>query len=341
MVLFHRLTQYLSQAASGLLAQSSILLLLGLQAIRYLVELIPLATLLAIMLSLGRLYRDSEMVAIRACGLGTAAIYRPLLIFALPFALVLSILALAVVPLAMQLQYQIRSQAQQEAELSIFQAGSFREILSGKHVVYVSHMSADNQRLNNIFVFTDDAGIPTITTSEYGRQKINPETGIRTLILSNGHRYQGIANDTKEAHIIQFKQLNLRIDTTPQDRQRLRRKAQPTEQLLAIADPRAQAELQRRYSAPISLLLLTLLAPLLAHSRPREGRYGRVVAAILIYTIYVNLLNVTQAWVEKSLLPQSLGLWWVHGLFLIIIGLLWWSLYGSGFNQRLPKQSSC
>ncbi|MDX1606684.1 MAG: LptF/LptG family permease, partial [Candidatus Competibacterales bacterium] len=89
MVLSYRLARYLSQAASGLLTQESIWLLLALQSVRYLVLLIPLATLLAIMLTLGRLYRDSEMTALQACGFRPRDLYRPLLFFALPLSLLM------------------------------------------------------------------------------------------------------------------------------------------------------------------------------------------------------------------------------------------------------------
>lgn len=341
-VLFHRLAQYLSQAASGLLAQGSILLLLGLQAIRHLVELIPVAALLAIMLALGRLYRDSEIVAIHACGLGPSTIYRPLLLLVVPLTLLLTLLAFSVVPVSMQLQYQIRNRAQQEAELSIFQAGAFREIIDGKHVIYVGSLSDDNKRLEDIFVFSDDPKRPAITTGRYGDQQIDPDSGERSLLLGSGFRYQGLLG-MGEFYITQFDRLQLRIGTTAQDPASVRRKALPSSELLNRSEPGIQAELQRRLSAPVSLLLLALLAPLLAYSKPREGRYGRVVVAILVYTIYANVLNVGQAWLEKGLLPPVLGLWWVHGLLLLVIGLLWWFLYGgpawSGPARIQPARS--
>lgn len=76
MVLSHRLAGYLSKAANGLLARDSIFLLLGLQAVNLLTILIPLAFLLGIMLTLGRLHRDHEMTALAACGYGPLSVYR-------------------------------------------------------------------------------------------------------------------------------------------------------------------------------------------------------------------------------------------------------------------------
>ena len=69
-VLSHRLADYLSKAATGLLASNAIFLLLSLQTAYFLAVLMPLAFLLSIMLTLGRLYRYIPGSAERsACGL--------------------------------------------------------------------------------------------------------------------------------------------------------------------------------------------------------------------------------------------------------------------------------
>jgi lipopolysaccharide export system permease protein len=86
------------------------------------------------------------------------------------------------------------------------------------------------------------------------------------------------------------------------------------------------AQLQFRSSAPIMLLLLTLIAVPLSRLRPRQGRYARLGFAILVYFIYSNLLNAAKVWVEKGILPPAIGLWWVHlialglGLYLLLRG---------------------
>lgn len=331
LVLSHRFGQYLSQAAGGGLAQGSILLLLGLQAVRYLVELIPPATLLALMLTLGRLYRDSEIVAMAACGLGPAALYRPLLIVALPLALVLATLALALVPTAAKLQYEVRDRARQEAELWLVQPGSFREVDDGRHVVYVGGLSSDGRELRDIFIYSRAEGPQqpaAVTSARSGRQHTDPANGARYLVLRDGRRHQG---EPGRADYLssRFEELSVRIQVAqPEEGRRLRLKAMSSGALLGSTDSHHLGELQRRLSAPLALLLLTLLAPLLARSQPREGRYGRIVAAILIYAIYLNLLGVAQAWLERGITPAALGLWWVHGLLAMLMAVIYWRQYG-------------
>ena len=70
-------------------------------------------------------------------------------------------------------------------------------------------------------------------------------------------------------------------------------------------------------------LVIALWAPLLARARPREGRYGRIVAAVLIQAIYFNLIGAGESWLSHGVVGIGLGLWWVHGLFLLFgLGLL-------------------
>jgi len=78
-----------------------------------------------------------------------------------------------------------------------------------------------------------------------------------------------------------------------------------------------------RLNSPFQVLTIALWAPLLARSRPREGRYGRIVAAVLIQAIYFNLVGVGESWLIQGIIAPGFGLWWVHGLFAALgLGLL-------------------
>jgi lipopolysaccharide export system permease protein len=91
--------------------------------------------------------------------------------------------------------------------------------------------------------------------------------------------------------------------------------------LLASEDPLNIAELQWRISAPLAVLILTLIAVPLSRSVPRQGRYGGLAAGVLIYIIYVDVLAAAKIWVEREQIPGYVGLWWVHILF-IGVGVL-------------------
>jgi lipopolysaccharide export system permease protein len=88
------------------------------------------------------------------------------------------------------------------------------------------------------------------------------------------------------------------------------------------------AELQRRYSIPLSMIFLSFLAVPLAQSAPRGGVYGNMTIAFLIYFSYGNLIRVSQSWVINETIPVwlgGIGVYWI--LALVGVGLLI-KLYG-------------
>jgi lipopolysaccharide export system permease protein len=331
-LLSFRLASYFNQVASGLLAQDVIWLMIGLQAIRFLVILIPPALLLSVVLTLGRFYQDNEMVALSACGGGPGIVYRPLFLLLLPMALVLTSLSLYLVPICMELHLELQFRARQNAQISVVRPGTFRELNNGKYVIYVGDTSNDGRELHNIFIRSIANDQVAVITSQRGHQKIEPESGIRYIVLENGYRYQG-APGSGEAGTLRFQRLTFQIDNQPIHQTEIKREAIPTAQLLKSPSPMHRAELHKRFAGPLSLLVLGFLSPLLAHTQPREGRYGRVVAAILVYVIYSNLLEIGYAWLADGALWQPLGLWWVHSLPILLGFGLWWYRYGNGLSM--------
>jgi lipopolysaccharide export system permease protein len=325
-VLSHRLAGYLSKAASGLLARDAILLLLGLQAVYLLVVLIPLAFLLSIMLTLGRLYRDHEMIVLAACGYGPLSMYRAVFLLATLLSLLTAGLSFVVIPAIMELQSDVLARARKEAEVSMFAPGTFREVLNGRHVVYIGALSG--RELRNIFIQSREPdGSLSITTGAQGRQGTSEE-GTRSIVLDRGYRYRG-APGQSNYDMIRFERATVRVDTEPPPQVWRRRETLPTRQLLHSSDPGQIAELQMRINSPIQILVIALWAPLLARAQPREGRYGRIIAAVLIYAVNFNLVGIGESWLIHRVIDPSIGLWWVHGLFLLFgLGLLLHDYFG-------------
>jgi lipopolysaccharide export system permease protein len=142
-------------------------------------------------------------------------------------------------------------------------------------------------------------------------------TGGDYLVLVDGYRYEGDAGRA-DFKIMEFDEYGVRIEmpgmTTPAETT----SARPTGRLLASADPGDIAELQWRLAMPVSVLALLFLAVPLCKSTPREGRYGRLVMAILLFVIYYNLLGTAKVWVEQGAVPVQVGLWWVPVLAVLL-----------------------
>jgi lipopolysaccharide export system permease protein len=97
-------------------------------------------------------------------------------------------------------------------------------------------------------------------------------------------------------------------------------KSAAMDELERLNNPAERAEFQWRLSTPVSALLLTLAAIPLSRSRPRQGRYAKMLLAITIYAVYFNLLDVARSWVEQG---SSHHIWWVPALLLVLVSVMY------------------
>jgi len=318
-----RFARLLSDAAAGEIPQTLLFRAVGLSTLQYLVLLVPIAQLLAVMLTLGRLYRDSEIAAMLGCGVGLSRLYAPFLISGLAMALLCAWLAFSVGPWAARTGEYLVRDARRMVQYTPFEAGQFKSVAGGRAVFYTDALDPQTSQLGLVFAQIDENDGNSIVIAERGRQTLDPQTGDRTITLEQGHRYAGLPGRA-DWDLVTFDTLDTRV-TPPEFLYKPgKRRVIPTAQLWRSDAPQDRAELHWRISAPLSVLLLTLLAVPLAHTGPRSGRYGKVVLALVIYLVYANLLGAGQDWIAKGDLPAGLGLWWVHAL----VGLLTLVLLG-------------
>jgi len=318
-LLISRFARFLGEAAAGRISEDVVFALLGLSSIYYLILLIPPALFLGILLAMGRLYRDSEMSALGACGVGGADLYRPLLRLALVLGIFVALLAMIIGPWAGQTAYKLRAIAQFEASVGLVEAGRFTSLGGG--VFFTEAVSDDRKSLEGLFLyreFKDKQGelLSDVVVAERGRQDFNRETGERSLVLYNGHRYEGVPG-SGEYRIAQFEEQGIQLYLDTPEVQIDRRAFLLTEDLWGSDDLANQAEMQWRIAVPFSVLFLTLLAVPLGRVRPRQGRYGKILWGVLLYVIYFNLLGICKLWIEKGDLPAWLGMWPAHAVLLM------------------------
>ena len=72
----------------------------------------------------------------------------------------------------------------------------------------------------------------------------------------------------------------------------------------------------------MAVMVFAFLAVPLARTRPRQDIYGRIALAVLIYFVFINLQRVAERWMEQSITPAWLGLWWVAASLAGIAGLI-------------------
>ena len=318
----NQLSRVLGQAAANDYGRHVVLDLIALGAIMNLSVVVPVGLLLAIVLALGRLYHDSEMAALLACGFAPARLLAPLFCFAAVIALGLGWLAFVQVPRADRQAQLLRQSALKEAQFGQLDAGRFRSFVSGGgNGVFYAERVDEAGLLHNVFgrrESGDRIEVVVADTAAYAKAAAN---GGHFVTLYNGRRYEGTPGQ-RDFRIIEFAEHGIPIaapDDTVGSTQDPDTK--PSGELFGSSDASDIAQLQSRASSPIMALVLTLVAVPLSRLRPRQGRYARVGFAIVVYFVYANLLSAAKVWVEKGDLPPAIGPWWVH------IGVLALGLY--------------
>ncbi len=334
----NRLVLFLADAASGDIAANVIFRLLALKMVWYMVHIVPFALALGIVLGLGRLYRDNEMTVMSACGVGIWRIYKPLLVFGLLVSVVLTWLALYVSPEVQGISHRLTLMAEEQADLTLLGAGRFNEIQNGQLTFYAEKLSDDRQSMENLFIVSrprekDSSKLPQVLTAKSAYRKHDDTTGDNFLVLVDGYRYEGKPG-AANYHIAKFAEYGVRIEL-PDNREIIdKRESTSTAMLLESSNPKDVAELQWRMMMPVSVMALLVLAVPLSRSSPRQGRYGKLVLAVLLFVIYYNLMGVAELWVQEGVVPPVIGMWWVAVLPLLLTALLLWSNRLPGWLRR-------
>ncbi len=318
------LARLLSSAADGSLPSNLIWLLLGFNAVKLLIYVLPVGMFIGVMFALGRMSRDSELSVLRACGFGPAQQTRVLLGLALPVMLLTGFISLWGYPTVQRLQTELLVSAKSDQLLAQIPVGRFIEDASGRAVLYVGERQKGGYA--DVFVFNsalnprDPRQQPGVETAPFGSLKTDPQ-GHRYIVLSDGRRIEGQAGSPNWS-IVDYQSHELLIpghSVVPTDEA----KGFPSSwALLHSAVPAEQAEFFYRISQAISVWILVLIAVPLAQSRPRSGRYGRLFWAFLLYALYFNLIALGQNLIRQDVLSLWTVLALVHGAFL----LLWWGL---------------
>lgn len=318
-----QLVRLLGQAASGVITSVGVATLLGFALINYLPVLLSLTLFIAVLMTLTRCYRDSEMVVWFSCGVGLTEWIRPVLIFAAPLVLIIGLLSLALSPWAVTNSEELRRQMDSRDDVSAVSPGVFRESRQAERVYFVEEVVGAENLVANVFVSSTQHEKQGVMVAARGFQE-TAKNGDRFLVLLNGRRYEGELG-TSGYRVYEFARYAMRIETAESKAPRApTTKSVSTLELVSQPTPPYLAELSWRIGLPASALILALLAIPLSFVNPRGGRSMNLVLALLIYMTYSNLLSITQASIAQSRLSMAAGLLGVHAAMLLLLLLLFY-----------------
>ena len=283
--------------------------------------LLPIALHLSVVVALGRLYTDSEMTALSACGVSPTRVLRVVCWVSLLVAVVVGCLSLYVRPWAYEMRYWLQNQAIAEFDMNRIEAGRFYKTQLGNHVIFIEQFDRERNRMKGVFIQTEYGNTVRVISAKQAYHQIDEPNRGGELVCLEAQVYE-LPRNGKEVVVGQFDTLRLQLEDPEISPVGYKRKAASTGQLADSSSVMDIAELQWRLSTPLSAFLLGLLGFPLSRAEARQGKYAKLLVAVLIYAGYYNLSLVAKTWVEQGVVGAVPGIWWVHALLACLLSAM-------------------
>ena len=293
-----QLVKLLGQAAKGIITPTGLMALLGFTVVNYLPVLLSLTAFIAVLLTLMRSYRDSEMVVWFSSGLSLTRFIRPVLMFAVPLVITIAVVSLVLAPWAVSKSEDLRRLMDSRDEVAAITPGVFRESNRSDRVYFVEEISGADNMVGNVFVSGTQHQKLGVMVAQRGFTE-RAENGDRFLVLLDGRRYEG-SPGAADYRIYEFKRYAMRIDIGGLAERAPTSKSLSSLELVSDPTARNMSELSWRIGVPLRALILALLAIPLSFVNPRSGRSLNLVLALLLYMTYSNVMSIAQAWIAQG-----------------------------------------
>lgn len=325
-IMSSRFVKYLSEAASGKLSPDVLFGVMGYRMPGFLELVLPLGLFIAILLAYGRLYMDSEMTVMSACGMSQKRLVAYTFYPALFVAIIVGSLSLWVSPLGMQRAQELLASQGERSDFDLLKPARFMSSQGGNSVTYIRDLTEDRAKMEQVFIAEmasqEEGGRLKLAVilADWGEQVTDEETGLRYLRLHNGRRYSGRPGDL-DYQVMEFERYTKALKVKKSNaRRELKSDAIRTSELWRSDEPKDIAALHWRFSLPFLVLMVSLLAVPLSKTSPRQGRYIQMIPAILLYVVYLVSLQAARGRVEGG--AHFMSFWAVHLVFLVIALIL-------------------
>ena len=330
-VIAARFANYLAAAAAGQIGRAFIFELVALKCVDALTPLLPASVFAGLVLALGRLNRDHEIVAMTASGLSRGALAGTMLSIGLGFAATSGVLSLAAAPLVSERFESLKAHARDSADLSRIVAERFMHFGRADPVFYIERITGADRTMERVFMHASHGEMDEVILAPNARYV--SETDGRFVVLEDGRRYVGTPGGG-EWSATRFRRYTVRIRETEVRTARDRTDTMSTLRLWAASrtDRVASAELQWRLSQPVLTLVLAGVA--FALSGRSRGRFDSLLLGAVCYLAYLGLVIGATGAIQSGDLPPGIGVWPVHAGFAAAAAFLFLRTQGPLRSRR-------
>lgn len=337
------LIRTLGQASRGSVSPQDVMMVMGYTTLGRLPIILTLSLFVAMVSTLSRMYRDSEMVVWFVSGRGLAFFLVPMFRFAWPVLLVITLLALFVWPWSNQQAQDMKDRYEQRGDLERVSPGQFQESSNGNRVFFIDRDVSQEKASNNVFIASTEKGKNSVTTASAGR--IETVGNSQLLMLDNGQRLESEVGRSA-LKITEFAEYGSKAGESPLiNGNSLPEKSRSTRELVRSPTRSNQGELAWRLGMALAAINFVVIALALASVNPRAGRSGNLIFVLFTFVVYHNLLNLGQSWITVGTANFAGFLLALHGGALLL-ALAWlskrhlnWTFKGAISRQRKLQAS--
>lgn len=337
------LVRLLGEAAGGSIGAEVVLSLAVFSSITALPVILTVSVFIAVLTTVTRSFRESEMVVWFSSGQSLRDWVSPVLSCVVPVALLIALITFYASPWAYRQLSEYRQRYELRSDLSKVTVGQFIEAEHGRRVFFTESPESTEVELGKVVArVIDDEGWISVITADSAQVDI-AENEDKFLVLNEGQRYD-ILPGTQRMRLASFTNYAARLESkgdentsaSIREQAERSRKGRPTDQLITDNTPQAWAQIMWRLGLPLAVINLALLAIPLGAVNPRLGRSGDVLMAGGIGFIYMNVINLSQGWIAKGSLSFGVGVWLVHAVFAVLMVWLFWQR----MRIKAPKNSA-
>ncbi|WP_147199956.1 LPS export ABC transporter permease LptF [Pantoea sp. CCBC3-3-1] len=316
-----KLVRILGAAADGQIPTNLVLTLLGLGVSEMAQLILPLSLFLAILMTLGRLYTESEITVMHACGLSKAVLVKAAMVLMLFTAVVAAANVAWLGPWSARYQNEVTKNAKANPGAAALAAGQFQQSGDGQSVMFIENVKGNN--FGNVFLAQlrpKGNARPSVVLADQGHMTQRAD-GSQVVTLDKGTRFEGTAL-LRDFRITDFENYQAivghqEVVLDPNDAEQM-----GFSTLRHSPRPEFRSELHWRLTLVFSVLVMALMVVPLSVVNPRQGRVLSMLPAMLLYLVFFLLQSSLRSSGAKGRLDPAIWMWVVNIAYLALAVLL-------------------
>ncbi|MDU6410088.1 MAG: LPS export ABC transporter permease LptF [Yersiniaceae bacterium] len=313
-----KLVRVLGAAVDGDIPTNLVLSLMGLGVPEMAQLILPLSLFLGLLMTFGKLYTESEITVMHACGLGKKVLIVSALLLALLTAVAAAGNAFWLGPWSSKHQDEVLAEAKANPSMAALVEGQFQPSQDGNAVLFVG--SVKGKEFHNVFLAQlrpNGNQRPSVVVADRGHMEQRAD-GSQAVTLNQGTRYEGTAM-LRDFRVTDFNNYlavighqAVNLDNTTEAEQ------MSMGQLWQATTPDARAELHWRLTLVFSVLLMALMVVPLSVVNPRQGRVLSMLPAMLLYLIFFLLQSSLRSNGAKGKFDPMVWMWATNAAYFVL-----------------------